>query len=490
MNSDSASLYEWLLKGSNKRPAPCSVFAGHENVVVYWSGGVDSTMAVIAALISCKKVRVVSIRAFTPNQDVERVVRRGLIPALERIAKELNRRISFEEIKSELPCRANSAWGQMPWWIAHAQFVPARDETGVVVGWLSTDDNAGVFDHAKAAMRVFDFCNYDDAPRVELMMPFRQYAKFELVVRLRRYLRPEELQHVIWCEAPVIVKEVVKDQVGFYSTEVLERLERGDKEPKSPGLGEAESEDLTDYNLVRNHEHGEYVERTVATHYLPCNTCGSCRGMHRVLRRDFDDNYMHPALQDYRRATLGRGLSIDEQDVEIRGYLSHVVDQHLVNLICRWPVGSDRQPANIARVMGLPSTRNFTAYTLGQLDYRPDLTSKKTFVIGRAWDAPRSRLISGVTDADVIDGVSAILLRDKYAAEFARVVDYVTDRLLFGLYHSGAIKNNGIPLAFDERALSKWRTQVHNLLCGIFPAIEHPKPTPRYKEEEPEHVND
>lgn len=475
MNSLTAKKYEWLLKGSHGRAAPVDVFKDlpNKNVVVFWSGGVDSTLAVIAACLACDDVKVVSIKAFTPNQHAERVIREKAKPALERIASDCHAKVSFKEIEFNLPIRATSGWGQMPWWITNAQYIAQEGEAAVVFGWISTDDNAGVFDSAIKAMHAFDFCDVPGFTGPELLLPLRYYSKGEVVKHLRSYLTPAECKMITWCESPISVCEVVKHSIDSFSDEEIEQFSKPGRLPITQIVNPVPGDS---YHVVDDNVLGHYVEQVVDMQYVPCGQCASCRGMERVLRTDFEDRYVVGQYEDYRRATLGRSLQIEERDVYFSDGLKKIIGAHLGALVARWPEGSDRRPPNLAKVMVSEPVRNSSdlfaaAYEGGSL-----IQTTKYFRIDRAWGRPKSLLTYDILDVDHINGMDALLLRNEPTTEieFARVVDVVLSQLLTLLYRREIIKNNGTPLMFDLRALEKWRALVKNLLSSIFQEVAVP----------------
>lgn len=478
MNALIAKKYGWLLKGTHGRAAPVDVFKDlpTKNVVVFWSGGVDSTMAVIAACLVCDKVRVVSINAFTPNQPAERKIRLSLRPALERIAEETQTRISFEEQEFNLPIRQTSGWGQMPWWITSAQYVTRGDDCAVVVGWLSTDDNAGVFDSAIKAMHAFDYCDEDGTNSPELLLPFRYYSKGEVMMRLRMYLTNEEIKNVTWCEAPVLIKQMFKQSAEELTDEQIESLvnkEQGNTKP-SPGV----EQDVFDrFNYVKDPVAGNYLVETRHEMFIPCGQCPSCRGMERVLKDSFNDRYAVGQYEDYRRATFGRSLQIEERDAYFTPRLEYIIRSHIEALAARWPEGSDRRIPNLAKVMVGEPLRNSPIVPQREFGHGELIQTEHYYDVSRVWSTPKSKKTFEVTDADHINAIDAIMLRNEptHEIEFKRVVDFVLSELLSVLYEMKVIKNNGTPLFLDLRAVEKWRALVANMLGAIFPAIVTPK---------------
>ena len=477
MNAVIAKKYEWLLKGSNMRQAPADVFKDlpNKSVVVFWSGGVDSTLAVIAACLMCNEVNVVSINAFTPNQAAERKLRVSLRPALERVALELQAKISFVEQDLNLPIRRTSGWGQMPWWLTMAQYSAQQGESGVVVGWLSTDDNAGVFDSAIKAMHAFDYCDVPGTKGPELLLPFRYYSKGEVVQNLRKYLTNEEIKNITWCEAPVVIKQMLKHSAESVTEEQKEALlNKGSKKPQL-GLDDVV---LDNFDYVKNAKTGDYLVETRHEMYVPCGQCASCRDMQRVLKEDFSDRYVVGQYNDYRRATFGRSLLIEERDVYFTPRVESTIRAHIYALAARWPEGSDRRIPNLAKVMVADPVRNSPCYPNREMGCGELIHNEHYFDVSRVWSVPKSRSTFEVTDADHVNAIDAILMRNDptYDIEFKRVVEYVLSELLATLYDMDIIKNNGVPLFLDLRAVEKWRALTANLLASIFPAVTTPTP--------------
>lgn len=477
MNALTAKKYEWLLKGTHGRAAPADVFKDLPNkeVVVFWSGGVDSTLAVIVACLSCDVVRVVSINALTPNQSAERKIRVKLKPALERVASELQAKIDFVEQYLTLPIRPTSGWGQMPWWITSAQYAAQKGESGVVLGWLSTDDIAGVFDSAIKAMHAFDYCDVSGHSGPELLLPFRYYSKGEVMTRLRTYLNPDEIKNVTWCEAPIIIKQMVKHSAEDLTDEQIEMLTNPKPKELSTSLEEVT---MKDYELVKDAITGDVLLETHHEMFIPCNSCASCRGVARVLKNDFSDDYAVDQYRDYRRATFGRSLQIEERDAYFTPRVENIIRAHINSLAARWPEESDRRIPNLAKVMVAEPLRNSPIYPKHSMGCGELIHTEHYYDISRAWSSPKSKCTYDVTDADHINAIDAILMRNEptYDIEFKRVVDFVLSELLSVLYDVKAIKNNGTPLFLDLRAVEKWRSLVSNLLSSIFPAITTPAP--------------
>lgn len=477
MNELTAKKYEWLLKGTHGRAAPADVFKDLPNkkVVVFWSGGVDSTLAVIAACLSCDIVKVVSINAFTPNQSAERKIRVKLKPALERIATELKASINFVEQELNLPIRPTSGWGQMPWWITSAQYAAQNGESGVVLGWLSTDDNAGVFDSAVKAMHAFDYCDVDAWSGPELLLPFRYYSKGEVMARLRMYLTPDEIKNVTWCEAPIIIKQMVKHSAEDLTDEQIEMLTV--RPPKGASLS-PEEESMKNFELVKDPIAGDTLLETRHEMFVPCNSCASCRGMARVLKKDFSDDYVVGEHGDYRRATFGRSLQIEERDAYFTPRVENTIRAHIYSLAARWPEGSDRRPPNLAKVMVSEPLRNSPSYPKRDLGHGEVIHTEHYYDVSRVWSSPKSKCTYEIADAEYINAIDAILMRNDptYDIEFKRVVDFVLSELLSVLYDMKIIKNNGTPLFLDLRAVEKWRALASNLLSSIFPAVSTPTP--------------
>lgn len=476
MNALIAKKYEWLLKGTHQRPAPVDAFKDLSNkkVVVFWSGGVDSTLAVISACLACNEVKVVSIKAFTPNQHAERVIREKVKPALERIASECQAKIAFTELEFNLPTRRTSAWGQMPWWITNAQYAAQNGESGVVFGWISTDDNAGVFDSAIKAMHSMDFCDVTDHPGPELVLPLRYYSKGEVVQVLRRYLNPDEIKHITWCESPVSVCEVVKHDPASFSDEELERYSKPGRKHITLIVNPTPDDA---YHLVDEDVSGRYVEQVKELHYLPCGQCASCRGMERALKEDFSNRYAFGQYEDYRRSTLGRSLLVEEQDVYFSDGIKKIISANLGALVARWPEGSDRRPPNLAKLMMADPVRNSPDYMAGDYEGGSLVQTTTYFRIDRSWGRPKSLLTYEIlNDVDHINGSDAILMRNHntHVHQFTRVVDVVLSQLLTLLYRRDIIKNNGTALMFDPRALEKWRSLVGTLLSSIFHEVTLP----------------
>lgn len=476
MNALIAKKYNWLLKGTHGRAAPVDAFKDLENnkSIVFWSGGVDSTMAAIAAFLACGKVTLVSIKAFTPNYKVERILREKIKPVMERIAKECQVAVDFKEVDCNLPVRATSGWGQMPWWITNAQYIAQEGEASVVFGWISSDDNAGVFDSAVKAMHSLDFCDVDGHKSPELLLPLRNYSKHEVVKNLREYLTPDERKLITWCESPISVSEVVKRRPEQFSDEELERY--SDKgRPDITTMVNPTPDDA--YRVIDDKVRGRYVEQVVDLQFVPCGQCASCRGMDRVLKRDFDDRYAAGQYEDFRRATLGRSLQIEERDVYFSDGLHKIINTHLGSLVARWPEGSDRRIPNLAKVMMADPIRNSPDPMAARYEGGSLVHTVKYFRIERSWGNPKSLLTYDILDVDHINGMDAIVLRNQPTSdvEFTRVVDVVLSQLLTMLYRRKVIKNNGTPLMFDQHALGKWRALVSNLLASIFPEMKLPE---------------
>ena len=479
MNALTAKKYSWLLNGTHGRAAPADAFKDlpNKNVVVLWSGGVDSTLAVIAACLVCDKVKVVSINAFTPNQPAERKIRADIRPALERIAKELQADIKFIEEKFDLPIRRTSGWGQMPWWITSAQYVAQDGESAVVVGWLSTDDNAGVFDSAIKAMHAFDYCDVEGTKGPELLLPFRYYSKGEVTRQLRQYLTSDEIKNITWCEAHIVIKQMFKQSAEELTDEQIESLVNKGKGNTTPSLG-VEQDVFDRFDYVKDRVAGDHLVETRHELYIPCGQCASCRGMMRVLKDDFSDRYFADPVRDYRRATFGRSLQIEERDVYFTPRVEHIIYSHITSLAARWPEGSDRRIPNLAKVMMAEPLRNSPCRPNREMGHGELIQTEHYYEVSRVWSTPKSKKLYELTDADYINGIDAIIMRNEptYDVEFKRVVDFVLSELLSVLYDMEIIKNNGTPLFLDLRAVEKWRALVANMLGAIFPAIDAPKP--------------
>lgn len=369
-------------------------------IMVLWSGGLDSTLLLLAAMAMGLKVDLVTVRACTPNRVAEQWNLPNLLDAIKAYTASWPGSYTHRTISIDLPVMPNSAWGQMPWWITAVQYHRKPEVTTAMFGWLLTDSNSFVFDAAIESVRAFAFTEPSPSG-VQLELPFRHIGKHEVAVTFNLIAKPLR-KYITFCEAPIEVRREVKGDQDINRTD-------WDSDYPSP-LG-----------LVRY--------RTAEVQHYPCGCCGSCLVLRNATNEwrsyGFDESRRLP--DHNRHFTIGESLERKLRDI-IQPFLLRV------------PVHRWGDPLNIAKILTSEPVREIPHLMLGSSEeFRRGGTSSTVHItVRQPFIGQLSQPLSDINPNWAISAETC-LLEEPDTPNYETVIYRITDALIAKLIGAGTI---------------------------------------------------
>jgi len=180
----------------------------NSRVLVFWSGGVDST-ALVAGLVQAGAwVTILTVESDQlPNTAAETKHRKLLLDWFKEQRIEHRGHISFKlgSIYGTFCASYPQSW----WWVNIAQLYRNNDYDYIALGWVVADDSVAF---------IPEYLNYWNAGSCfmqgsggpQLVFPFAKFTKSQIV---NNYFKDFQKPPVWWCENPV-EKEGVYSECG------------------------------------------------------------------------------------------------------------------------------------------------------------------------------------------------------------------------------------------------------------------------------------
>lgn len=389
-----------------------------KTLCIFWSGGMDSTLAVLLALTAGCHVQALNVKANTPNGEYERAGHEALQSILRRYADSCKRSIQFNSIEPSLPLIENSAWGQMPWWITTAQYHHGKVDA-VVFSWLASDDNAPVFDDAIAAYHSLDFVLWSGHKKPPLILPFRKVVKLDVIRALKAF--NGIIPFITYCENPIKLEATCNEFTG------------GEDAIKAY------------YEFGKNHTTVTHMEQ------IPCQCCNSCTTVRRALQGHFgdrDDNFALFKLAGWRHESE---VSLMHRHLSMSGELERMLYKVFQPFIAKIPPHLWGEPLNVAKIVIGKATREVEHFTLNTEPFRIGVLQHNFLRETQRYPSPAS--YAAINRNASMRADSVIYLPDSNG-DFQLFMSRLTDALLAMMFKRTIVRFE--PISGFEHAYQMW----------------------------------
>lgn len=174
----------------------CAAYAG-KRVLVFWSGGADSTALVMALAEAGAYVTILEVLTKqTPNPDAELHHRKQVLEWFAKNNVKYQKHYQFE--MGVIYGNHGASYTQSWWWMQIAQLYRSSDYDCIAFGWVSGDDSVAWIAEYQQLWQAGECFLKEESP--ELAFPLAKIDKQQITNFFDQHVsRPP----VWWCELPV-----------------------------------------------------------------------------------------------------------------------------------------------------------------------------------------------------------------------------------------------------------------------------------------------